>query len=728
VSGNRILSYINYLIALALVAVALAGYWFVYRPQAQTAGAVAAGVTAEVSIARDARGVPHITAKSIDDLFFAQGYVHAQDRLFQLDITRRQAAGELAEIFGANSLPSDLDARRLQMRRLAEAHAAKLDPDSRAAFTAYARGINHFIETHLASLPLEFNILGYGPAPWTIADSMLVALNLARALNESWPLEIAKQAMLQGGNPQLVEYLYPTRTGAEPQMGSNAWAVAGSHTSTGKPILASDPHLALSLPGVWYQNDLRAPAFHVAGVSLPGIPAVVIGHNDTIAWGMTNLQFDVQDLYIEPAGQPAISFQDAIRVRGGTVASIGVAATPRGPLIAGNAALHWTAADPGGLNFALLGLNRAANWDQFRNALRAWTAPAQNFLYADTAGNIGHQVAGLLPKRLNHAGDVPVAAADQFAWQGTIPFDDLPMAYNPPSGHVISANQNPFPANFPYRVNGNFAPPDRALQIERRLVAKAKLSLEDMQRIQFDHYSAFHHFLAQQLVAAAQDRTSADADLAEAVRLLSAWDGQMSASSAPGMIAAIAWKNLRQAIVERAAPGRSGNYDFPMATAAAERLLRERPKVFFADYNPILLRALLDAIKTGMPLQGSNLVNWRLGTYQSLTLPSLVLGNVRILGGVFAGWTRLGPEELGGASTTISQRTEKGAQIVAPSMRMVVDLANWDASVLNLATGQSGQVFSSHFTDQWNTYTRGSSFPFAFNKVETSSVLRLTPR
>ena len=757
VRSNRILSYINYLIALALVAVALAGYWYAYRPQAQTSGDVPAGVGAEVSIARDALGVPHISARSLDDLFFAQGYAHAQDRLFQLDVTRRQASGELAEIFGPASLPADLDARRLHMRRIAEGHTASLDPESRAAFTAYARGINHFIETHVGRLPLEFTALGYDPTPWTVTDSVLVSLNIARSLNEGGQYELAKQAMLaSGGDRDLVEYLFPTRTGAEPQVGSNAWAVSGRLTQSGKPILASDPHLPLSLPGVWYENDLRAPGFHVAGASIPGIPAVVVGHNDSIAWGIANLQFDVQDLYLERvdlsqgvslyngAAEPILRGTESVRVKGGAIATVSTAATRRGPLLNESArtaagipfqiALRWTAAEPGGLSFALIKLNRATNWDQFRQALRNWTSPAQNFVYADAAGNIGYQAAGILPKRMGHNGDLPAdGTTSQFDWQGAIPFDDLPSVYNPPSGRVITANQNPFPANYAYRVNGNFAPPDRARQIEARLQAlttpaKPKLTVDDMLSIQTDRYSAFHHFLASQIVAAARDRTGSNAELTEAVRLLAAWDGQMSAGSAPGMITALVWQSLRPAIVERAAPGRSTSYDFPMATGAAERLLRERPTRFFDNYDALLLRATLNALALGVKEQGSTLANWRLGQHQVITLSSPVLGQVRILNSALAGWTRISLQEMGGASTTVNQRTQRGNQTIAPSMRMVIDLGNLDASVFNLATGQSGQVFSSHYTDQWNAYKGGTSFPFPYNKVDAPSVLRLIPR
>jgi penicillin G amidase len=747
---NRILTYLNYLVAALLAGAGFAGYWFAYRPQAQTSGTAPAPVTAEVSVARDSRGMPYVAAKSLDDLFFAQGYVHAQDRLFQMDVTRRQAAGELSAVVGASEVQEDLGMRRLQLTRLARMQAAQLAPRERAVLAAYARGVNHFIETHASSLPLEFTLLQYSPAPWTVADTMLVTLHLSETLTSSWRQELAKQQMLTRGNPALVEQLFPVRAGNEMQMGSNAWAVSGQHTATGKPLLASDPHLGQYLPGVLYANDLTAPGFHAAGLSLPGIPAVLMGHNDAIAWGMTNLQFDVQDLYLErtivnPEGaaslyegapSPVARSVETLRVRNLGFTTVNELTTRHGPLVSEGVAnvgavqfaLRWPAAE-GVVGFPLLDLNRAANWQQFRDTLRQWSLPAQNFVYADTAGNIGLQVAGTLPKRVNHGGDVPVdGSSAQFEWDGAIPFDQLPSAYNPPSGRIVSANANPFPADYPYRVSGNFAPPDRVRQITALLEKDGKSTAASFGRIQTDVYSAFHHELARNLAAAAKANAGSDDRFAKAAELLSAWDGQMKPDSAAAMITDLAWQNFKRALAERAAPNQSGVYDVPMSTAAGLRLLRERPRQWFPNFDDVLRRAVLDAMNQGQAEQGTTIAAWRLGRHQQITLVSKVLSKVPLLKTAVRGWMQIGPEETGGAPTTISQRTPRGDLVIGPAARLVIDLGNLDHSTLTLPTGQSGQLFSSHYMDQQPVFSGRGQSVWPSVKPGGAPLFRLTPQ
>src|ERR1022692_4254853 len=310
---HRALRYINAAIGIALLAAAGAVYWFVYRALPQTSGTIAAPVSQRVTIARDALGVPHISAASEDDVFFAQGYVAAQDRLFQMDGLRRLAGGDLSEIVGAGALELDRDSRRLRMRRIAEMAYVSLSPQDRAPLAAYARGVNYFIETHLHALPVEFTLLGYEPRPWSVVDTILIGLHMYRDLTTSWKDEILKRDMRAAGDRAKVDFLFPPRSGGELQPGSNAWAVGGAHTASGKPLLCDDMHLAYSIPGIWYMVHLRAPGLDVSGVSLPGTPSVIVGHNQRIAWGVTNLQFDVQDLYIELAVRRAGSLHRELR-------------------------------------------------------------------------------------------------------------------------------------------------------------------------------------------------------------------------------------------------------------------------------------------------------------------------------------------------------------------------------------------------------------------------------
>jgi len=296
---NRALKYVNLGIALLLAAGAGALYWWGYRPLPQTSGEIAAPLEKPAEVVRDGLGVPHIEAGDDDDLFFLQGFVSAQDRLFQMDFLRRKAAGRLAEILGKTALKSDRQAQTLGMEEIAAMHARELDPAARRAFAAYARGVNFFLESRRGRLPVEFTLLRYDPRPWRIADSLLVALEMFRTLSSTWRADLARYSLLQSGDADRVRRLYPVWSGIEPLPGSNAWAVAAERTATGKPLLAGDPHLEFSVPPVWYQVHLRSPGYHVAGMSLPGLPGVIIGHNDRIAWSVTNLQFDVQDLYLE---------------------------------------------------------------------------------------------------------------------------------------------------------------------------------------------------------------------------------------------------------------------------------------------------------------------------------------------------------------------------------------------------------------------------------------------
>ncbi|MGA2773008.1 MAG: penicillin acylase family protein, partial [Bryobacteraceae bacterium] len=289
----------NFAIAI-LLAVALAlVYWYAWRPLPQRSGAIDAPIDASAAVSFDALGVPHIRAASQEDALFVQGYVTAQDRLWQMDALRRYAGGDLAEILGPAGLDSDRESRRLRLRRIAEDAYVALPPEDRATLAAYARGVNHFIATHPGGLPLEFTLLGYQPRPWSAVDTLLLCLHMFRTLTTTWRNEIIKRNMMAEGDPQKVDFLFPVRATGDVQPGSNAWAIAGSHTASGKPLLSNDMHLEYSLPGIWYMAHLQAPGLDVSGVTLPGVPGVMVGHNQRIAWGITNLQFDVQDLYIE---------------------------------------------------------------------------------------------------------------------------------------------------------------------------------------------------------------------------------------------------------------------------------------------------------------------------------------------------------------------------------------------------------------------------------------------
>ncbi|HEY1337561.1 MAG TPA: penicillin acylase family protein [Bryobacteraceae bacterium] len=734
----RVVRVVNILIALAVACALSIFYWYVWRPLPKRSGTIDAPVSSAVSVTFDTLGEPHIRAGNIADALFVQGYVTAQDRLWQMDGLRRYSGGNLAEIIGPATLDTDRESRRLRLRRIAEEGYTRLPAGDRTAFAAYARGVNYFIATHLHNLPLEFSLLKYEPRPWSVVDSLLLCLHMFRTLTTTWHDEIAKRQMLSEGDATKVNFLFPVRSGWDPLPGSNAWAISGKHTASGKPLLSNDPHLEYSLPGIWYMTHLTVPGeLDVAGVALPGAPGIVVGHNQRIAWGITNLQFDVQDLYIEQfdertgrymiQGQPeqAHMEREVIQVKGQAAQEFPVWVTRHGPLIVseGNTrmALRWAAAEPGLLQFPVMDIDRAQNWQDFRAALSRWPGPGSNFVYADVDGNIGYQAAGKLPNRRGYAGDLPVdGSSGKFDWDGFIPFDKMPSVYNPPSGIVVTANQDPFPPDYPYPVNGNFAPPYRAKQIRDLLGAHESWRASDLIAVQKDVYSGFSKFLAQQVVAAYEKRRGRNPGLDPAVAMLRTWNGQMDRNEAAPFLIALIYQHVRTAVAENAAPGKGQLYDFTMAPAAIERLLRERPEGWFLSYDEMLLRSLADGVEEATRIQGRDMGRWKYGAYLRVAINHPVLHQVPLVGKYFD----IGPVAMSGSSTTVKQTTQR----LAPSMRMNADLGDWERSLLNIQIGQSGQALSGHYRDQWSSYYYGRSYPMQFGRVETKSTLMFRPQ
>ncbi len=739
---KRILQYFNIAALIALILAVAAVYWYAWRPLPQTSGTLTAPVSKRVVIARDALGVPHISAASLEDALFAQGFATAQDRLWQMEGLRRLAAGRLAEVLGPDFVERDREARRYRLDRIAEQQAQSLPAADRAALAAYARGVNYFIETHRGRLPLEFTLLGFEPRPWTVQDSVLVALHMYCELTVTWRDKFARTAMLAGGDAAKIAVLFPARLGSEVQPGSNAWVLAGSRTATGKPLLANDPHLEYSNPGIWFMVHLRAPGLDVAGVTLPGIPGVILGHNDRIAWGATNLGFDVQELYIEKIDlrtgrylfrgqtEQARLERELIPVKGARPVEFVQWVTRHGPVFVeqGRAlALRWTAAEPGGFSFPLLDIDRARNWQEFVAALARYPGPGQNFVYADTDGNIGYHATGRLPIR-NCEGDVPGdGSSGECEWNGYIPFEKLPQTYNPAAGIFVSANDNPFPPNYPYRVRGNFAARFRADRILQMLTGRAKLRADGMLDVQTDVYSAFAHHLAREILAAYDRRGIPSPELADAIAALRSWNGRMDQGLAAPFIVTLAYQHLRSTVAERASPGNAILYQdsehigaaYFAAPGVLDDLLRTRPRDWFSDWDQVLLRALLDGVEEGRRIQGRNIGKWNYGSYNRLFLPNPVVGRLPLVGSYF----NLGPFPQSGSPVTVKQTTRR----LGPSMRTAVDLSDLDKSYMNIVTGESGQVLSSHYKDQWEAYYEGRSFPMQFHRVEAKDTLALEP-
>lgn len=740
---RRVLKYTNALVAILLLTAAGAYYFFVWRSFPNYTSDRALDVRAEAQVVRDEHGVAHIEAKSIEDALYLQGYVHAQDRFWQMEAVRRLAAGELSEIVGPAALERDIESRRLRLRITAHQMEKSLNDEDRKVFAAYARGVNDWLRAHRDTLPLEIRVLDFTPRPWSIVDSMLLGLHMYRQLSTTWTQEVDRAVLFSRGDRTKLEQLFPIRTGTEASFGSNAWAVGPQRSETGKAILAGDPHLELSWPSTFYLVHLKAADLDCIGASLPGSPGIIIGHNQRIAWSMTNLHFDVQDLYFND-NRIVAQQRETIKVKGRPDFIATLPVTPHGPIVerAGQSySMNWTAFGAQ-YAFPFLDLNRAKDWQSFRAALSRFPGPSHNFIYADVDGNIGYQAAGRMPNRKTAFSSLPLdATKPENDWNGLIPFEDLPSSFNPPSGLVVTANQNPFPANYKYNVAGSFTPPYRQRQIETRLKSQAKWKPEAMTSIQMDVYSAFHHFLAQQLAKAAEKRNAGREEFEEARQILAAWNGQMEIGQAAPLITVLAYDHLSQAFFKRAA-GANANPIGQFAPAVIEKLLRERPKDWFSDYDQVLVESLLAALEEGSKKHGRNPRLWDYGRHSLIYIANPVLSQAVNVGrfltkpgakytGFLEGlriplidnYVQTGPHPHSGGTLTIKQVTPTLGQ----AFRFIADTANWDNSTLTLTLGQSGHAFAKHSRDYWDNYYNGGAVPLHFKTYKAETTMRVQP-
>jgi len=774
-------------VLLLLLPAAIALGWFYSIARAalpQVDGQVhLAGISAPIWVLRDALGVPHIRAQNMRDLLFAQGYVTAQDRLWQLDITRRYAGGEMAEILGPSMVPHDRQQRILSLRQVAEKSVANLSQDELALLDAYVNGVNAFIKSHRDRLPLEFRILGYAPRPWTRADSFLVGANMAQELShETFAHKLAREKITARLGAELASDLYPNRSWrdrppgslAEPQPahatedpddpdddpgnsvarairsspgipgkelrpGSNNWVVSGEHTVTGKPLLSNDMHLGHQIPNVWYEVQLSSGAFDVAGFSLPGLPFVIVGHNRRIAWGFTNLGPGVEDIFIEtfnasgeyqtPQGwkRPEVR-HEVIHIKNRPDLRMDVLSTRHGPVVSSlvhgetrRLALQWTIYTLGmGMPFGEL--DAAQNWEEFRSAFKRFTAPGQNAVYGDIDGHIGYQATGFVPRRRNGDGSLPVAGNDDaHEWTGYIPFEQLPSIYDPASGILASANGRITPDRYPFAVSDEWGTPYRTERIYQVLESGRKFSPADMLTLQTDIYSAFDQLCAEKLVQAIDHEAHASTRVREAAELLRAWDGRMTKESAAATIEILTRRQLMQMVLEPKLGALWEQYSWYNSNTAVENLLTRQPKVWlptkYADYNQ-LLTAAVEAVVSG-PQVPPDLASWHRGKRFPLEIQHPVFGQIPLL----REWSGPGTVEQSGGSETVKQV----GRTFGPSERMTVDFANLDATTMNIVTGESGELLSPHYMDEWHAWYEGSTFTFPFSSaaVEASAQHRL---
>ena len=900
---------------MALLLVTAAGFVFWLRSATRSAlpqldgEAHLAGLSAPVMVRRDAHGVPHIEAATQQDLFAAQGYVTAQDRLWQMDLTRRFANGELAEVFGSSQLGHDRAQRVLQIRRTAERIFSNLSAPDRARLDQYARGVNLFIDQHHDSLPPEFRLLHYRPRTWSGIDSISIGLSMVQALdthfdskltrdrisaklkNEklekdlypvgSWrdhpptgiqidlsqphpqpppskdddedddddrsqalaapqkdPAEIqqtvARNRSLKGSgfNPYTTEAIQEaalaaeevhgsqknlpsgakaqrdrtvskyglkpvpfnagsvslsagsvSETGEDPAAlravlglpacegcapGSNNWVIAGRHTASGKPLLANDMHLSLTVPNVWHMVDLAAPGLHVAGVTMPGMPGVIAGHNEHVAWGFTALYADVQDLYIEKldgkgdfqaldgSWKPLAVDRAVIHVRGSKDAVVDVQITSHGPLLnpifikeTRPIALKWTLYDPTLNALPIYQLDTASNWTEFSAALGIWCWPTQNVVYSDDQGHIGYHAIGKVPIRWGGMGIFTKPLFhDQldlrFEWglhlknqPVYIPFDALPNAFDPPSGFLATANSrvtvekplyeafsNPDPSAIP--LTDEWIDPYRAERIYKQLQGRDGLTPADMLSVQTDIYSEVDQEMGQRFAYAIDHSDKPSARLRRAADLMRSWDGRLSTDSPAASLVTQTRGALWPMILEPKL-GReiAGTYTWAEKNFAQEEIVMHANPDWlplgYKNWDALLTAAVRRGMKDGKA--NSNLAQWSYGSWHVVDLEH-PLGKLLPFIGRLAG---TGPLPLSGDNTTVKQV----GRAFGPSQRFTMDWSNIDGSTENIALGESGNPFSPYFRDQWNDYYNGTTFALPFTPAavaaQTRHTLRLLP-
>ena len=845
----RILYYAVCALLVALIAGVWGLYWIARRPLPQLDGSVAVpGISSKVRVVRDEHGVPTIEAATLDDLFFAQGYVTAQDRLWQMDIMRRAAAGELSEVIGEDTVQMDREQRILGLRIAAEAAEKNISARDRAYFDAYARGVNAFLESHRDRLSLEFRLLKYTPRPWTVTDSLLVGARMVQDLNHySNPPALTREKILAKLGPELTADLYvnsswrdrpptdvrrieegpavntgdsdededdeeevdpeggtgrlisalpsdlrssdlsstqvsevlmesrassPGQTGETPVIplaeleeadsfrpGSNNWVVSGQHTISGKPLLSNDMHLDHQMPNLWFEAHLRTTAtktrnFDVAGVTLPGIPFVIVGHNQRIGWGFTNVGPTVEDDYIEEfnaqgqyktrAGwRDAQHRQETIHVKGKPDMVMDVVTTRHGPIITElipgetrKIALRWTLQDGMGLMF--FDVNSAENWEEFRKAFSTFDAPGQNVMYGDVDGHIGYQATGRVPIRAAGDGSLPVSGSDDaHEWKGWIPFDEMPHVYDPPEGILATANGRITPDGYKYSISTEWEAPWRTDRIYRVLESGKKFAPADMLALQMDVSSTYDRVCADKFVYAIDHAASASDRAKQAAEILRDWDGRMSADSAAPMIETKARQELARLLLEPklgaaadvsasspASGAASGalswkSYRWAMSSVWLENVLTKQPARWlpagYSDYGTLLTAAVENAVKqtrvaSGDPSKApSDLSQWKWGKNYPVEINHLVLSHLPVIGR----FTGPGSHPLSGSTYTV-KAVGRG---FGPSERLTWNFANFDESTLNVVTGESGIFLSPYYMDQWAAWYGGSTFAFPFSQA-----------
>jgi penicillin amidase len=793
------------------------------------------GLVDEVLVTRDKWGVPYVSAKNINDVAFAQGYVTAQDRLWQMDLLRRAAKGELSAVLGAGDKNSTLEVdklhRSLGLKREVEKDLPNLPQELKQMLEAYSQGVNAYLESHQDKLPFEFNLLGYKPEPWKPVDSLAVGKLMAISLTGTWKFDLMRAELKEKLDEKVYNMFFdensqfnqpvfdldlaktlPTNennkdekvkstdkignkeetiktssnsntnqnnnlpkidkalllqaqetssavsdlilSSNEAMIGSNNWVVSGKLTDTGKPLLANDPHQGLSLPAIWYQVHLRATdgSYAAAGVSVIGAPGIVIGHNDYIAWGATNVMADVQDVYLEEFDKSnptryrvgsewrdAEVIKEKIEVRESILSNKintidhEIVVTRHGPIVSSvkeqKLALRWAGNGAPSEFLLTFKLNQAKNWQDFCDALKNAAVPLINYVYADKEGNIGYYAVGRIPIRATGNGSLPYdGRTEDGEWKGFIPFEELPHLYNPENGFIATANQKLVNEKYPYRIANDWAPPYRGYRAYQLLEEKKQFTFQDMHTLHGDVYAIPTKFFADQVVKmAALPDNAGDTTWQEIAKELKDWDGKLTIESRAATIAV----TMRKYFSEDFFVGWLGElrptYNWYLRSVVVDHAITNWSKEFLPstqkDFNTMVLNSYLAAIKELNTKLGTDRSKWNYGAINKFSF-NHPIAKVSVLKSIL----NSGEVTVGGSAHTLNCNDTNVERIWGPSMRMVISLDDLDKTTLTVVPGASGQVASPHYLDQidnWVSLTP-HSFPFSQKGVESVNGNKLT--
>jgi penicillin G amidase len=792
-------------ISATIAAIVALGYAYICWSLPQLRGTVrVSGLRDSVEIIRDSDAIPHIYAQNKLDTWFGLGYVHAQERLWQMEMQRRLSQGRMSELFGRSSVSIDRFFRTVGIARAAQCAWEALSADSRAIVEAYTAGINAAIATRRNRLALEWLLLRTRPAPWTGTDVLSCLKLVAMDLGGTYEIEqlrsdiiavvgAERAAQLLPGYPEDGPVIVPTRSSSASQqrrgvaaslrtltgvdrfgggaVGSNNWVVDGAKSASGKPMLANDPHMGTSMPSLWYLAHLSGGDLDVIGATIPGLPGVVIGRNRSIAWGLTNLNPDVQDLFREHLDQSGrmVEFQgqmepieeitETIKVKGRPAIQHRVRITRHGPLIsdaldmdtesqptdqhsepAEPLALRWTALDPDDSTLeAFHGINEARDWDQFRDALRRYVAPAVNFVYADVAGHIGYYAPGRIPIRASGDGSLPAEGwSGANEWLDWVPFDELPHCYDPPEHFIVTANNRPMPPDYPHFLGRDWHPPFRAQRIADLLLAKERLTLDDFAAIQGDTLSLFSRAVLPGLLAQISPRDEIER---RAIDLLRSWDGDARADSAAAALFQVWFAKLTPALLNAELDSKLiGRYQwfFSFVSRFLIDTVKQQPPAQpeggdvsrqEAGANAVE-QAFRDALAHVQAKLGGDMKTWRWDGLHVAVFPHLPFHQVRPLRRFFS---RSIPHGGDWSTVNFGPYLFDGAfkQVLVAGYRQVVDLSNYNSGQFIQSSGQSGNPLSACYDDYLSDWcsVRYRSMRFDRAAVEYShkAILWLKP-